>query len=129
MAIFWELPRRNRIMSSHPLTNFGGNLRLQPLAAFTPASEEELLRILRNQRGKRIRAVGRLHSWSEAPLAEDVLLDLRHFDSVHVTWDELGPRACIGAGCQIKAVLRELDRHGLTLPTLGLISEQTIAGA
>jgi FAD/FMN-containing dehydrogenase len=88
-----------------------------------------LLQILREQRGKRIRAVGRLHSWSAAPQAEEVLLDLRKLKSVQVTWDDRGPVAVIGGGCQIKDILRELDRHDLTLPTVGLISEQTIAGA
>jgi hypothetical protein len=35
-----------------------------------------------------------------------------------------------GGGCQIKRVLTELERlAGVTIPTLGLISEQTIAGA
>ena len=88
-----------------------------------------MLRILREQRGKRVRAIGRLHSWSGAPNAEEVLLDLRNLNSVQVTADDQGPLAILGAGCQIKAILRELDRHGLTLPTIGVISEQTIAGA
>lgn len=111
------------------ITNFGGNLTLRPQAAFTPASEDEVLRILQEQRGKRIRAIGRLHSWSEAPTSDEVLLDLRKLNAVHVWHDERGPGATIGAGCQIKDALRELDHHGLTLPTVGLISEQTIAGA
>ena len=110
------------------LTNFGDNLAFQPQAVFTPATEQEVLHILREQRGKRIRAIGRLHSWSEAAVADEVLLDLRNLKAVCITWDEQGPRASIGAGCQIKDALRELDRHGLTLPTVGLISEQTIAG-
>ncbi|HEX5102244.1 MAG TPA: FAD-binding protein, partial [Pirellulaceae bacterium] len=116
-------------MPGERLTNFGGNLTIEPQAVFTPGSEEEVLQILRDERGKRIRAIGRLHSWSSAPLAEEVLLDLRKLKSLEVTSDKQGPLARIGAGCQIKDVLRELDRHGLTLPTIGLISEQTIAGA
>jgi FAD/FMN-containing dehydrogenase len=116
-------------MSGRRLTNFGGNLTLEPQAVFVPGTEEEVLEILREQRGKRIRAIGRLHSWSDAPQAEEVLLDLRNLNSVQILRDDQGPRAIIGAGCQIKDVLRELDRQGLTLPTIGLISEQTIAGA
>ena len=117
------------IARSQRLTNFGGNLTIQPQAVFMPSSEEGVLQILREHRGKRIRAIGRLHSWSGAPEAEEVLLDLRNLKSIQVTTDDLGPLATIGGGCQIKDILRELDRHGLTLPTIGLISEQTIAGA
>ncbi len=36
---------------------------------------------------------------------------------------------CIRAGCQIKRLLKELNRHDATLQSLGLITEQTIAGA
>ena len=116
-------------VGTSPLTNFGGNLTLEPQAVFVPSSEEEVLQILREHRGKRLRAIGRLHSWSGAPQCEEVLLDLRKLKSVQVTWDDQGSVATIGGGCQIKDILRELDRHGLTLPTIGLISEQTIAGA
>jgi FAD/FMN-containing dehydrogenase len=37
--------------------------------------------------------------------------------------------ATVGAGCQIKRLLKELNRDGATLPSLGLITVQTIAGA
>ena len=50
--------------------NFGQNQLLQPSVAYTPADESEVLRILDRHRGQRVRAVGRLHSWSEAVLAD-----------------------------------------------------------
>lgn len=109
--------------------NFGGNRTFQPALVVTPRSEEELLEVLAAQRGRKIRAVGRLHSWSEAACTDEVLVDLRHFQKVHVEADGEGWRATIGAGCQIKRILSQLDAHGLTLPSLGLISEQAIAGA
>jgi len=112
-----------------PIRNFGRNLEFSPRQGHTPASEQELLEILRQYRGRQIRAVGRLHSWSQAIVADDVLLDLRQLDAVRVEQRGGETWAVVGAGCQIKRVLSELDRHGVTLPTLGLISEQTIAGA
>ncbi len=42
--------------------NFGQNQTLQPSAAYTPADEAEVLRILDQHRGQQVRAVGRLHS-------------------------------------------------------------------
>ena len=88
-----------------------------------------MLDILRAHRGKRIRAVGRLHSWSDVTVCEEVLLDLRHLDSVVVHAEDTSPWAEVGAGCQIKRLVRELATSGHTLLSLGLIDEQTIAGA
>ena len=109
--------------------NFGRNQVLLPSAFYTPADEQEILQILDRHRGQRIRAVGRLHSWSDAVLSDDVLLDLRRLNAVqlHSEGDQLV--AEVGAGCQIKRLLKELNRHDATLQSLGLITEQTIAGA
>ena len=109
--------------------NFGRNQVLKPSAFYTPADEQEILQILDRHRGQRIRAVGRLHSWSDAVLSDDVLLDLRQLNAVqlHSEGDQLV--AEVGAGCQIKRLLKELNRHDATLQSLGLITEQTIAGA
>jgi L-gulono-1,4-lactone dehydrogenase len=111
--------------------NFGRNVEFHPAAVFAPRSEEEVLAILRDHRGRRIRTIGRLHSWSQVIVAEEVLLDLRHLNDVRVETSASGEAiATIGAGCQIKRVLAELDRQGgYTLPSVGLISEQTTAGA
>ncbi len=118
------------VMASVRRKNFGGNLLLQPASSYTPASEEEVLRILDGHSGERIRAVGGLHSWSEAPVADGVLLDLRRLNHVEMQQDAEGPVAVVGAGCRIKRLLEELDRQGgSTLPSLGLITQQTIAGA
>ena len=111
------------------VTNFGRNLSFRPAAAFAPRSEAEVLDILRAHPGRGIRAVGRLHSWSAAPVADDVLLDLRHLNEVRVHTDDEVPWVEVGAGCQMKRLVAELGRRGWTVPTLGLIDEQTVAGA
>ena len=120
---------------THVFRNFGRNVEFSPRHAFAPSNEDELLQILRDHRGARIRAIGRMHSWSSAVVAEDVLLDMRHFDHVQVERvqvDQVESEwwATAGAGCQIKRLLSELQRLAdLTTPTLGLITEQSIAGA
>lgn len=111
------------------VNNFGRNVTFQPAVVVTPKNEQEVLELLATHRGQSLRAVGRLHSWSEATRADEVLVDLRHLNSVVVERDGDGWRATIGAGCQIKRILQELACQGLTLPSLGLISEQAIAGA
>ena len=109
--------------------NFGRNRVLQPSTAYTPADEQEVLDILNRHRGQSIRAVGRLHSWSEAIIGDGVQLDLRRLNNVLLKPDGDQFVATVGAGCQIKRLLKELNRSGATLPSLGLITVQTIAGA
>jgi len=109
--------------------NFGRNRVLQPSAAYTPANEQEVLEILDRHSGQSIRAVGRLHSWSEAILGDGVQLDLRRLDDVLLEPDGEHFVATVGAGCQVKRLLKELNRGGATLHSLGLIDVQTIAGA
>ncbi len=110
--------------------NFGGNVELNPGTACVPETEQDVLDILDKHRGQRIRCVGRLHSWSRAIEVNDVLLDLRKLN--YVIPSELSGQfsAKVGAGCQIKRLLAELERQKKwTLPSLGLISEQSVAGA
>ena len=108
------------------LANFGGNQRWQPRRSYRPRSEQEVLDILSRHRSERIRAIGSLHSWSEVAVAPDVLLDMGEFVEVE-------PRAAAvrsGAGCRLGDLLDRLHAAtDQTLPTLGVIRSQTIAGA
>lgn len=108
------------------LENFGGNIRFQPTTVLSPHTEEELLAMMNSHRGQRLRPIGRLHSWCEIIRGNELVLDLRHLDSVTVRGDV----ADVGAGCQIHRIVLELLRQGnLAPPSLGMIMTQTIAGA
>jgi hypothetical protein len=110
--------------------NFGNNIQITPQKSYSPTSEQEVLDILNQHRGQRIRAIGRLHSWSKAIESDDVLVDLRNLQSVEPTSNGHSTSAWVGAGCQIKRLLSELQRQKQwTLPSVGFITEQTIAGA
>ena len=116
---------------SEPITNFGGNFRFIPRFRYAPTTEAEVLNLLDKHANGKVRVVGALHSWSPAVVTDGALVDLRHFDRVHV---ERGPGgevwATAGGGCRIKPLLRQVHaRSDATLPSLGLITEQTIAGA
>jgi FAD/FMN-containing dehydrogenase len=117
------------VSNSKSLQNFGRNLEFQPAAYYEPRSEGDVLEILARHRGEQIRTIGSLHSWSAAPVGQGVVINLKHFQQIDVHGDHETSSATVGAGCQIKTVLRELANHGKTLPSLGLITEQTIAGA
>lgn len=109
--------------------NFGRNLRIEATNVCVPQSESELLQFLDSNRTSMIRAIGRLHSWSRVIEANGAVVDMRHFHSIKLHPSGSDRVVRVGAGCQIKDVVQELQRHGLTLPTLGLIDEQSVAGA
>ena len=113
------------------ITNFGGNVRFQPAARYEPRSEEEVLAILERHARGRIRALGSLHSWSDVVACEDAVIDLRRFDGVEVERGEDGSiQATVGAGCTLGRLLRVLRaRAGATLPSLGAVTVQRVAGA
>lgn len=117
-------------MTVREIENFGRNVRFTPAAFYQPESEEEVLEILDRHKGEPIRVMGRLHAWSDAVRTEGVLLDLKNLNRVEIEPSKNARQAKVGAGCQIKRLLSELRRQsGYTLPSVGLITEQTIAGA
>jgi FAD/FMN-containing dehydrogenase len=113
------------------IANFGGNIAFTPCHSHAPTTEAEVLDILDRHAQGKIRVRGALHSWSPAVVCDDVLIDLKHFDSVQIERDADGTVwATAGGGCRIKRLLDELQSiAGVTLPSVGLITEQTIAGA
>ena len=76
----------------------------------------------------KIRAFGALHAWSAGVETPDVAIDMRGVDHVDILPGP-EPRVRVGGGCSVRRLLRELRTAGLTLPSLGLIREQTVAGA
>ncbi len=115
--------------STAQVVNFGGNVRFTPEHRYAPRSEPELLEILNRHRQGKIRVVASRHSWSDAIVSEEALVDLRHFCSIRTFEREGRTFATVGGGCQIKHLLERLNAQGLTTPSVGLITEQTIAGA
>src|SRR5262249_14532694 len=116
---------------THTVVNFGGNVRFTPRHVYAPVTEAEVLQILDRHAHGKVRVVGALHSWSPAAVSDDALVDLRHFDGVEVHRGADGAVwATVGGGCRIKHLLRKLySLARVTVPSVGLITEQTIAGA
>jgi FAD/FMN-containing dehydrogenase len=112
------------------IINFGGNVRFRPAHLYEPRSETEILDILRNHARGQIRVAAALHSWSPLLVSGDAVVSLRHFDAVSTSVAPDGhTRVTVGAGCRIRHALRALRPLGLTLPAIGLITEQFIGGA
>jgi FAD/FMN-containing dehydrogenase len=111
--------------------NFGRNLNFRPAHYAAPTDETALLTLIQQHRQGQIRAIGSRHAWSDGIKTADVLVDLQHFQQVEIHPPDAGqnPSVTVGAGCRIKTILDQLNTQGLTLPVIGVIAEQTIAGA
>lgn len=109
--------------------NFGKNVVYEPRHRYTPRTEEEVLAILARHRGGQIRVQGSGHSWSGIVEATDVLVSLSHFSGVTVEEGPVGHVARVGAGATIEKILAGLRKTAFSLPTLGAMTRQTIAGA
>lgn len=114
-------------MTNKTIHNFGKNVSFKPAMYAEPQNEAELLQLLQQHRGKTIRVVASGHAWSDGIRTDGVLISVKHFDHVRVNPDRAS--VWVGAGCQVKHALAQLQARGLTLPSIGLIDEQTIAGA
>ena len=111
------------------IQNFGRNVIFEPKSYYEPRDEAEVLALLAKHAGETIRVVGSKHGWSDGIVSKDVVLSLCHFDEMKLIQDGDQTEVVVGGGCQIKHLLEFLNKNGLTLPSVGLISEQTIAGA
>ncbi|MFO1040953.1 MAG: FAD-binding protein [Planctomycetaceae bacterium] len=113
--------------AARTISNFGSNVHFQPAGYFEPHDEADVISILNQCRDQQIRVIGSLHAWSDLVVTEGIVLNVTRLQQIDLQPD--GESAWVGAGCQIKRVIAELKRKGRTLPSLGLITEQTIAGA
>jgi FAD/FMN-containing dehydrogenase len=110
------------------LANFGGNRTWQPLC-YRPGDEQEVLEILARHRTQRIRAIGSLHSWSDIAVVDSITLDMSQFNEVQPFVRNGATFVRVGAGCTLQELLDRLHANtDRTLPTLGVIKRQTLAG-
>ena len=114
----------NTVERLRTLVNFGRNLKWQS-RCYRPRNEDEVLEILERHCAERIRAIGSLHSWSDVARVAGITLDMSEFADVR----PYGRKVQAGAGCTLERLLEQLHSlTGRTLPTMGVIKRQTIAG-
>ncbi|MGH9877957.1 MAG: FAD-binding oxidoreductase, partial [Nitrososphaerales archaeon] len=111
------------------VTNFGKNLDFLVTEQLAPANaqEQQVLDILQQYRDRSIRVRGALHSWSDVAYSHDIMLDLRQWSEIQI--DPEQKTVTVGAGCTLQHLIETLAQQGWTLPTMGSITKQTIAGA
>ncbi|MDQ7910529.1 D-arabinono-1,4-lactone oxidase [Phytohabitans sp. ZYX-F-186] len=110
--------------------NWAGNQHATPATLIRPTSIDEVTAAIQQAgvAGRRIKAVGSGHSFTDIALAEDISLDLSGIGST-LSVDRESRVVSAPAGMSLRALNEALAAHGLALPNLGDIDVQTIAGA
>jgi FAD-linked oxidoreductase len=111
-------------------TNWAGNQSCAPTAIRRPASEDELVAIVKEAAaaGTRVKCVGAGHSFTPIACTDGVLVDLSAYDRV-LGHDPDARTITVQAGISLSRLCDELDLRGLALENMGDIAYQSIAGA
>jgi len=115
-------------MTDAVIRNFGGNVEVRPQRYVSPGTEQDVLTLLANH-PRQVRVSGTRHAWSPLIQTDDVLIVLDRLTDVRVVHTAGRTLVKAQGGCPIWKVLEALNEHGLTLPSVGLITAQTVAGA
>jgi len=129
-------PRCNkRLFFDRPVwNNSTGTVQLHPLHYYEPTSRAELEACVSEgiKYELHVRAVGSGHSFSDAPLTEDILVGTRGIQRVLGTYAHTKMQGLfreVEAGIKVCDLNKKLDDEGLSIRAMGGYDRQTIAGA
>ena len=110
--------------------NWAANQQCSPSRMHSPSSEDEIVAIVRDaaERGERVKVYGAGHSFTAIALTDGRLLSLDNYQGI-VKTDAATGRVEVRAGTRLYNLNEELWRRGLSMPNLGDIDRQSIAGA
>ncbi|MET0663551.1 MAG: FAD-binding protein, partial [Ilumatobacteraceae bacterium] len=108
--------------------NWAGNQRCVPAAVHQPGSTDEVAAIVRQaaEAGRRVKAIGGGHSFTDAAMTDGDLISL---DAMRRVLRVAGTDVTVQAGIRLRDLNEQLARQGLAMPNLGDIDRQSIAGA
>ncbi len=111
-------------------SNWSGLVRCLPKQLLAPASQDEVVAIVRQAAAaaQTVRVTGSGHSFTPLCASDDVLLSLDQLSGIE-SIDAPGRRAWIRAGSKIHDLGGPLAEHGLALENQGDVDVQAIAGA
>lgn len=110
-------------------STWSGSASCSPTAILEPASEAEVVAIVQRAlaSGRRVKAVGAGHSFSDIAMTDGDLVRLDKMDAI-VRVDKQRNRVTAQAGMRLKSFNGHLDGVALALPIVGSIEEQSLAG-
>ena len=119
-------PRCSRRMTLE-WRNHAGDQRCRPERIAHPRSTEELQEIVTDAEaaGRRVRAVGAGHAWSDVALTDGTLVETDELSGVEILGEDL---VRVRGGTRVRDLNAALDAHGLGLRNMGGYDGQAIAG-
>jgi L-gulono-1,4-lactone dehydrogenase len=111
-------------------TNWAGDQRCEPAAVERPAAVGEVVGAVERAvaAGRCVRVAGSGHSFTPAVLTDGTLLSLDRMGAL-LDADPATGLVRVEAGISLHALSQALAEHGLAMPNLGDIDEQSVAGA
>ena len=111
-------------------SNWAGNQRSQPVRFERPSSESEVVEIVLRAVAEhlRVKVVGSGHSFTGIAVPDEVMIDLAQMNRV-VNVDHVGGVITVQAGIVLSDLNAYLESHKLSMPNLGDVTYQTLAGA
>jgi L-gulono-1,4-lactone dehydrogenase len=111
-------------------TNWGGTYSCRPTRIESPASEEELVAIVKEAaaRGERVKVIGTGHSFTDIGCTDGCLIRLDRYNKV-LGVDREAATITAQAGITILQLSDALAHFGLAMENMGDVGYQTISGA
>jgi FAD-linked oxidoreductase len=110
--------------------NWAGNQRSRPTTIEKPASESEVCAVIKRAVGnkQRVKVVGSGHSFTGIAVPDEVMIDLSRMNRV-TNVDVSTGLITVEAGIVLSDLNAQLELHQLSMPNLGDVTYQTLAGA
>lgn len=123
-------PVRDAATGRWTFRNWGGNQSFTPAHVEEPRSADELIAAVEKhaRAGRKIKAVGGLHSWSACAVAEDVCI--RTNQLVRVLGHDAAARTItVEAGIPLRALYAEMDARALAIASIPNVDTIQLGGA
>jgi FAD-linked oxidoreductase len=111
-------------------TNWAGNQKSRPVIIEKPSTEAEVVSVIKRavSNKQRVKVVGSGHSFTGISVPDEVMIDLTRMNRV-VNVDHTGGVITVQAGIVLSELNAQLELHQLSMPNLGDVTYQTLAGA
>ena len=110
--------------------NWAGNQKSHPVRVEKPSSESDVVAIVKRAalNNQKVKAVGSGHSFTGIAVPNEVMIDLTRLNRV-TNVDLARGLVTVEAGIVLSELNAQLERHQLSMPNLGDVTYQTLAGA
>jgi len=111
-------------------TNWAGNQKSRPVIIEKPSSNAEVVALIKRavNSQQRVKVVGSGHSFTGIAVPDEVMVDLTRMNQI-LNVDHANGLITVQAGIVLSDLNAQLELHQLSMPNLGDVTYQTLAGA